>query len=213
MQTYHRGSAGEMLLSDLSTLQEETINLLQRLSERYSSNKKRIIFLINNLDQIISIFQERRIVGSELNRFIELLSQQRELFVEEELLQSFSKLIAFVHQTEQHLNLTDTSTSKAIVEGHKMDVNIQVVEALVLDFAANWKQGIELINRNVLSYFSNFRNGMEILKQVLTQLLLYYTRFQDIIRKVWRSKPPSFCKDLVSTSVILGEIKKYALAI
>ena len=64
----------------------------------------------------------------------------------------------------------------------------------------------------MLSYFSNFRNGMEILKQVLTQLLLYYTRFQDIIRKAWK-KPPPFTRDLVSTSAILAEIKKYALAI
>lgn len=54
---------------------------------------------------------------------------------------------------------------------------------------------------------------MEILKQVLTQLLLYYTRFHDIIRKVWRNKPPAFCKDLVPTNLILAEIKKYALAI
>lgn len=54
---------------------------------------------------------------------------------------------------------------------------------------------------------------MEILKQVLTQLLLYYTRFQDIIRKVYRGKPPAFSKDLVSTTVILAEIKKYALSI
>ena len=53
---------------------------------------------------------------------------------------------------------------------------------------------------------------MEILKQVLTQLLLYYTRFQDIIRKAWK-RPPAFAKDLVSTSAILAEIKKYALAI
>lgn len=53
---------------------------------------------------------------------------------------------------------------------------------------------------------------MEILKQVLTQLLLYYTRFQDIIRKAWK-KPPPFTRDLVSTSAILAEIKKYALAI
>lgn len=29
-----------------------------------------------------------------------------------------------------------------------------------------------------MRYFSHYRNGMEILKQVLTQLLLYYTRFQ-----------------------------------
>ena len=88
-----------------------------------------------------------------------------------------------------------------------------MVESLVQDFASSWKTGIEQINMNVLSYFSNFRSGMELLKQTLTQLLLYYTRFQDIIRKVWRGKPPSFCKDLVSTAVILAEIKKHALSI
>jgi hypothetical protein len=129
--------------------------------------------------------------------------KQRELFVEEELLASFSKMIAFVQQTELHL-MSNPSNA---------DVNRQVVESLIREFSSGWKAAIEQINRNVLSYFSNFRNGMEILKQVLTQLLLYYTRFQDVIRKVWRNKPPAFCKDLVGTSVILAEIKKYALAI
>jgi len=211
----HRGSAGDMLLNDLSLLQDEIILLLQRLSESHSSNKKKIVFLVNNLDQIIAIFQERRVSGKELNRFVELLMQQREIFVEEELLQSFSKMIAFVQQTEQHMNRPQygNNTSRAAAEGHKHEVNAQVVEGLVREFASTWKQGIEQINRNVLSFFANFRNGMEVLKQVLTQLLLYYTRFQDIIRKVWRSKPPAFCKDLVSTSMILAEIKKYALAI
>jgi len=200
----HRGSAGDMLLRDIALIMEETVLLLERLADEHgSSNKKRTVFLINNLDQIICIFQERRVVGKELNKFIELLMAQRERFVEEELLQNFSKLIAFVQQTETHM-----VTSSAPV-----DVNAHVVENLVREFSSSWKQGIEQINRNVLSYFSNFRNGMEILKQVLTQLLLYYTRFQDIIRKVWRSKPPAFCKDLVSTTVILAEIKKYALAI
>jgi hypothetical protein len=167
------------------------------------ARKVRIVFLINNLDQIVCIFQERRVVGKEFNRFAEALMTQRELFVEEELLQNFSKLIAFVQQTEQHL----------ATGGNHKEVNAQVVEAVVREFATSWKIGIEQVNRNVLSYFSNFRNGMEILKQVLTQLLLYYTRFQDIIRKIWRNKPPAFCKDLVSTSVILVEIKKYALSI
>jgi hypothetical protein len=211
----HRGSAGDMLLNDLATLQDEIVLLLQRMAEEHTSNKRKIVFLVNNIDQIISIFQERRVPGKEMNRFLDLLMQQRELFVEEELLQNFSKMIAFVQQTEQHMTRTQfgSSTSKAAAEGHKLEVNVQVVESLVLEFASTWKQGIEQINRNVLSFFANFRNGMEILKQVLTQLLLYYTRFQDIIRKVWRSKPPAFCKDLVSTSAILIEIKKYALAI
>ncbi len=209
----HRGSAGDMLVNDLDVMVEEIVLLLKRLSDVYPSNKKRVIFMINNLDSIITIFKERRVSGRELNRFSELLVQQRELFVEEELLQSFSKMIAFVQQTETHMSGISAPRGARGVAAPADVVNPEVVESLVHEFASNWKSGIEQINRNVLSYFSNFRNGMEILKQVLTQLLLYYTRFQDVIRKVWRGKPPSFCKDLVSTSVILAEIKKHALSI
>eukprot|EP00545_Synedropsis_sp_CCMP1620_P000005 CAMPEP_0119008730 /NCGR_PEP_ID=MMETSP1176-20130426/3894_1 /TAXON_ID=265551 /ORGANISM="Synedropsis recta cf, Strain CCMP1620" /LENGTH=773 /DNA_ID=CAMNT_0006961119 /DNA_START=45 /DNA_END=2362 /DNA_ORIENTATION=- len=203
-KTFTKANAGDMLLQDLALMQEEIVALLERLADKHTTNKKRIVFLINNLDQIVCIFQERRVMGKELNRFVELLMTQRELFVEEELLSSFSKMIAFVQQTESHLANSGTANPTS-------DVNPQVVETLIREFSVHWKAAIEQINRDVLSYFSNFRNGMEILKQVLTQLLLYYTRFQDIIRKVWRNKPPAFCKDLVSTSVILAEIKKYAL--
>ena len=198
-------SAGEKLLEDLTEMIEEFVSLLHRLSEKHKGQKKKSVFLINNLDHVVCIFQERRVSGKELNRFMELLMKQREIFVEEELLTGFSKMIAFVQQTEAYL--------ASVQKGDKIDVNIHVVESLVIDFASNWKSNIDLINRNVLSYFSNFKNGMEILKQVLTQLLLYYTRFQDIIRRVWKNKPPAFCKDLIGTSVILAEIKKYALAI
>jgi len=202
----HRGSAGDMLVNDLSLITEETICLLDRLADEHLLSKHRVIFLINNLDQILQVFQERRVQGRETTRFVDLLMKQRELFVEEELLQSYSKMIAFIQQTESHMSSRNTG-------GGKLDLNQTVVESLVRDFQMNWKRGIEQINHDVLTYFSNFRNGMEILKQVLTQLLLYYTRFQDIIRKAWRNKPPAFCKDLVNTTVILAEIKKYAQSI
>lgn len=200
-----KSSAGDMLLQDLNELLDEYIALLERLSEEHTVNIKKIVFMINNLDQAVCIFQERRVAGGkELNRILEMLMLQRELFVEEELLQGFSKMIAFVQQTEASL---------ATGQATDATVNIQVVEALVREFASNWRSGMEAINRNVLSFFSNFRNGMEILKQVLTQLLLYYTRFQDVIRKVYKRQPPAFTKDLVPTTTILAEIKKYALAI
>jgi hypothetical protein len=108
------------------------------------------------------------------------------------------------------------------------------VEALVKDFASYWRAGIQQLNDDVLAYFANFRNGMDILKQVrrrvlhslfaetgvnqvllfaslqvLTQLLLYYTRFQDIIKKTW-SRPPAFTRDIVSTATIMMEIKRYS---
>jgi vacuolar protein sorting-associated protein 52 len=208
-------SAGDMLLEDIGVMVEEYVELLNRLAEQqhHTSRKKRIIFLVNNLDCVVCIFQERRVMGKELSRLVELLMQQREAYVEEELLSTgFSQLIAFVQQTEHYLATAPgvaLSSSKSTIDG----INSQVVEALVLEFASNWKSNLEQINRNVLSYFSNFRNGIEILKQVLAQCLLYYTRFQEIIRKVWRNKPPAFCKDLISTNVILAEIKKYAISV
>jgi hypothetical protein len=201
----HQKSAGERLLEDLSEMIEEFVLLLERLSQKQKSQKKKAVFLINNLDHVVGIFQERRVSGKELNRFLELLMKHREVFVEEELMTGFSKMIAFVQQTEAYL--------ASLEKGASVDVNIKVVESLVIDFASNWKSHIDQMNRNVLSYFSSFKNGMEILKQVLTQLLLYYTRFQEIIRRVWKNKPPAFCKELISTSIILAEIKKYALAI
>jgi vacuolar protein sorting-associated protein 52 len=144
--------------------------------------------------------------------------------VEEELLTGFSKMIAFVQQTESHMasvaaaamrSDSHASSDRTTNSNNQLnyDVNPSVVESLVLDFASNWKTNIDQINRNVLSYFSNFRNGMEILKHCLTQLLLYYTRFQDIIRKVWKKSLPPFTKDFISTNAILAEIKRYALAI
>eukprot|EP00934_Nitzschia_sp_Nitz4_P005977 Nitzschia sp. Nitz4//scaffold40_size135432//60594//62879//NITZ4_003243-RA/size135432-processed-gene-0.19-mRNA-1//1//CDS//3329551216//5967//frame0 len=202
-----KNSAGDMLLQDMNGMLDEYIALLGRLSEEHSVNVKQIVFMINNLDCVICIFQERRVAGGkELNRVLEKLMMQRELFVEEELLQAgFSKMIAFVQQTEASLAQNPSNDAST--------VNTQVVESLVREFASTWRNGMESINRNVLSYFSNFRNGMEILKQVLTQLLLYYTRFQDVIRKVFKGRAPPFSKDLVPTGVILAEIKKYALAI
>ena len=160
-----KASAGDMLLQDLNELLDAYIALLERLSDEHVVNIKKIIFMINNLDQVVCIFQERRVAGGkEINRILELLILQRELFVEEELLHGFSKMIAFVQQTEASL-ASGSATNQT--------VNIKVVESLVREFASNWRSGMESINRNVLSYFSNFRNGMEILKQCLTQRKYY----------------------------------------
>ena len=115
------------------------------------------------------------------------------LFVEEELLEGFSEFIALVQHNEG-----------------AESVDAEAVEGLVRDFAATWKSAIEAIYHDMLDYFSDLRNGMEILKQVLTQLLLYYTRFQDIIKKAWARRQPPFAKEIVSTATILVEIKKYS---
>ena len=79
------------------------------------------------------------------------------------------------------------------------------------EFASSWRTGIQQINDDVLGFFANFRNGVEIIKQVSTQLLLYYGRFQDIIKRAF-VRPPPFVKDIITTNTILQEIKKYSRA-
>lgn len=94
-------SGGEdMLINDVRTLTREVLQLLQRLAERQRGPKERLVFLINNYDQVLNVFHERRVEGEEKQRFEEALAMQRDLFVEEELKGTFGRLIAFVKDTE-----------------------------------------------------------------------------------------------------------------
>ncbi|KAF1790886.1 Vps52 [Phytophthora cactorum] len=169
------------------------------------SAKDKCVFLINNYDLVLTHFEERRVTSEETSKFEELLAAQREKFVEEELMTYYAKLIQFVRQHEQ-ATLGKGATSTA---GSSQQVDTEQIEKIVREFAATWKAGIEKMNGNVMTYFSNFRNGMEILKQVLTQLLLYYTRFVEIVKRSYQ-RPPPFNSEIVTTQEILYEIKKYS---
>ena len=86
------------------------------------------------------------------------------------------------------------------------------IASVASDFSKTWKNGVKQINQSVLCFFSNFKNGMDILKKVLTQLLLYYTRFQDIVKRVYSDNGmvPPFNKEMVAVHSIIYEIKKYS---
>jgi hypothetical protein len=203
------GNQGETTLTnDITHLRTELVSLLERLSTQLVHSKERRVFFVNNYDQILTIFQERRVLCDEVQKVEDLLMQQRELFAEEQIRSSFPNLISFVVQTEQALN-SSSSSGGASKDGQQLSLDESLVEGLVRDFSANWKMGIQHINDDVMVYFANFRSGMEILKQVLTQLLLYYTRFQDIIKKAW-PRPPAFSRELVSTATIMMEIRRFS---
>ena len=74
-----------MIINFLSLLQSYSYNLI-----------KYHWFIIFFFYQILSVFQERGVICEEVQRFEDLLMQQRELFAEEEVRYSFPKLITFV---------------------------------------------------------------------------------------------------------------------
>lgn len=189
-------------------MRKEAVRLLEKMAEgHHPQAMAKAVFLINNYDFFRALYTERRIGGEDLTFVEDLLKQESKTFVEEALREPFGRLIAFVKQTERGAAGADATGGEGGGDGSgAARLDRDAAEALVRDFAGSWTGGIEKINAAVTGYFSNPKNGMEILKQVLTQLLLYYTRFQDIIK----ASVPSLKRDLVKIPTILFEIKKYS---
>ena len=61
----------------------------------------------------------------------------------------------------------------------------------------------------MIKSFANFHLGQDILKQVLTQLLLYYTRFLDLVKTAYPNGAP-FAKFILSIPTLMGEIRNFA---
>ncbi|MQL88038.1 hypothetical protein Taro_020592 [Colocasia esculenta] len=183
---------------NLERLRMAVDDLLIKLARNFMRPKLQTVFLINNYDMTIAILKEASAEGGKSQMYFEeMLKTNTAIFVEELLLEHFSELIKFVKTRASE----DTSSSAGAP-------TIADVEPLVKDFAGRWKAAIELMHKDVITSFSNFLCGMEILKAALTQLLLYYTRLSECVKRIGGGS--SLNKDLVSISSILYEIKKYS---
>lgn len=93
------GGGGELMIrQDINMLRNELVALLERSAAQIPAYKEQRVFLINNFDQVLSVFQERGLMSEEVQSFETLLMQQRELFAEEEIKAFFPRLISFVAQ-------------------------------------------------------------------------------------------------------------------
>ncbi|XP_008810964.2 vacuolar protein sorting-associated protein 52 A-like isoform X2 [Phoenix dactylifera] len=180
---------------NLERLRMAVDDLLVKLAKLFTKPKSQTVFLINNYDMTIAILKEAATEGGKTQlHFEELLKSNIAIYVEELLAEHFSDLIKFVKTRASE----ETSSNS---EGP----TISDVEPMVKDFASRWKAAIELMHKDVITSFSNFLCGMEILKAALTQLLLYYTRLSECVKRI--SGGSALNKDLVSISSILYEIK------
>ncbi|KAK9080184.1 hypothetical protein SSX86_001859 [Deinandra increscens subsp. villosa] len=174
-------------------------DLLIKLAKMFSKPKLQTVFLINNYDMTIAVLKETGPEGGKIQaHFEELLKNNTAVYVEELLLEHFGNLIKFVK----------TRASEDPNSGSEKPITVAEVEPLVKDFGSRWKAAIELMHSDVITSFSNFLCGMEILRAALTQLLLYYTRLSDCMKKI--AGGSALNKDLVSISSIMYEIRKFS---
>ena len=129
-----------------------------------------------------------RAVDGELDYMKQLLALQTTAFVDEQLKPYFGALIDCVKKAEQQPN--------AILEQPDL-------ERISAHFAQTWRQSLKSINASVIQYFSNFKNGTTVLHAVLGQLIMYYTKFLDILEKRNLRIQP------VGVQTVMVEIKKF----
>ncbi|XP_023760386.1 vacuolar protein sorting-associated protein 52 A isoform X1 [Lactuca sativa] len=174
-------------------------DLLIKLAKTFTKPKLQTVFLINNYDMTIAVLKEAGPEGGKIQlHFEELLKNNTAVYVEELLVEHFGNLIKFV---KTRASAEEGSSDKAAI-------TVAEVEPLVKDFGSRWKAAIELMHGDVITSFSNFLCGMEILRAALTQLLLYYTRLSDCMKRI--AGGSALNKDLVSISSIMYEIRKYS---
>ncbi|KAI9095927.1 Sac2 family-domain-containing protein [Phlyctochytrium arcticum] len=160
--TLNHGYDDALLSNSLLRLRNEVEGLLVRLCIEFSDKKRRLVFLINNYDLVITILNEHIVpsLDGEKQYFAGILDLKIQEYVEEELVPHFPLMLEFL-RTESD---------------HKPD---EKFEKVALQFNENWKAALSLINQSVMQSFSNFQNGARILHAVLGQLLLSYKQFHS----------------------------------
>jgi len=141
--------------------------LLARLAKEHQEEKKRILFVINNIDQILSVLHERDVHGEVIEKIKQSLADARRGFVDIELKMYFKSIVAYVEENNSVLT-SATPDSVPVDRGtllcnvlpklaHLIGTTIAITEKLASDFAQNYKQLIDDINKDVMTFFSNFK--------------------------------------------------------
>ncbi|KAI8602883.1 Sac2 family-domain-containing protein [Dissophora ornata] len=153
----------------LALLRLETSSLFEIMSKTFPDTKSRLIFLINTFDLVITLLADVRTSGVEVENehWKQALHQTIALFVEEELKPYFGDLISFIRMVD--------------IAGGVSKVQLDHFERTSYAFSNSWRQSLLAINTSVIQHFSSFKNGTHVLHQVLGQLIVYYTRFQNLL--------------------------------
>ncbi|CAD7940307.1 unnamed protein product [Amoebophrya sp. A120] len=214
----------EVLVSSLATLQAAFVTELQAVASRCLPKVDARVFLINNYDLILTVFYERQLPPQVTGHFEDLLRTEVAEFIEMQFRLYYPDMIDFVQAHEvkagdQHHSSGDASASEQPANNSKRpagsaassldvkDLN-STPEKISRHFAGSWKQNMSSLHAFIMNAFVNFNNGKEILKQCLTQLLLYYTRYQKCLHKLNALR--NVQELIVPNSAILQEIKNYS---
>jgi hypothetical protein len=199
-------ASDEMLPLQLAKLRESLAALLDQLVQAallskvhhraLDSPKGRLVFRINNVDWVLECLHDAA-HSDDLAFFKARLARDTALYIEEELQQAFGPMLAFFKAAEEGGGKAAEATSA-----------LPPAAPAVQEFALSWKSGLEQLSATIATYFVRKGNARDILKQLLSQFILYYTRFQEAVRVA----EPKAAQRLVPLQEIMSEMKNLSRA-
>eukprot|EP00039_Didymoeca_costata_P026084 m.14879 g.14879 ORF g.14879 m.14879 type:complete len:694 (+) comp5237_c0_seq1:102-2183(+) len=185
----------------LGRLRQEVANFILRMAAEFPQRKEQLVFLINNYDMMISVYNERTTNSSEeMEEFRGLLNARIREYADEALSVAFGGIKTFVKDTERALSQAE--------DPNRVPVDEKRILTLTRGFARDWKTAITDIDGEVMKSFTNFKNGTAILQVVLTQLVMTYEQFTSILKQA-PFRRQSGWPDLIDKHHVMVEVKKH----
>ncbi|CXI98383.1 vacuolar protein sorting-associated protein 52, putative [Plasmodium berghei] len=204
----------------ISNFENMIINVLLNLSNNFQNTNDQLLFLINNYYHIITILKNNKINEDKINPFEKLIEKNISYYIDLQLNKYIKDIIFFVSKHEhifeniEEQNINDI-TSNSINNYSNNNVNIlsqidiQLMESTALFFTNKWKELLKTVEQEILKSFSNRVNSINILKTLNTKILLHFTRYQQLIKQIFKnSEMPLSVPNLPSIDIILTQIKK-----
>jgi Vps52 / Sac2 family len=196
------GASDDAILEGLRRFRTSFNSLLMAVSAIYKVEKSRYIFLVNNVDLVMTVYATHGAEGTTDARFFnELQVGYTAAYVEQEVSDHFPDFVAFVRAYDRRLR---NIRSGGMSSGSASYASETHLRAVLREFASNWHLGAEHMRENVLRAFPNYRTGNEILRALFARLFSYHRRCEAAVDTHY----PVLKNELVAGTEIAYEVRQ-----
>ena len=170
-----------MLSMRMTQMKSAIFELLKSMGDKFSSDKLKVLFLLNNLDYICSSFKDLR--QEKLTDLISLQKEYNQLaptYINSLVLQEFKSLLDVVYR---YATETGSEGSMKLVEEEKIKgVNKTYLESVGNDFALSWAKKVDGLKQIIYVGITSRSAAKQLFGSLLKDVMNKYLAFGEIVR-------------------------------
>lgn len=171
------GTPDDSILEGLRRLRSEYAGFLNAMSTLFARPKLRYMFLINNIDLVLSVSHEHSVSGTEEYKFFtELQEIHTTAYVEHEVADHFPDIVSFVRQYERTAKVLHTPGA-----ARRPFPSEERVKAVLRQYASNWRLGTQHMQENALREFPNYNVSASLIRSLFAKLFAYHKRCEAAV--------------------------------